>query len=1264
MRGSPSSPARRPVIQHLPQRRAIAGSRLGCGGGIPSYAPAIILTGSSSGNDSGGNTVETITLPPYTASSYILLIVNRNNTNASAFTYSGTITTATELANADTRRITAVQLTPNGLGQTSFTITGSAAVWSWWVGVYSGVDTAVPVATAANAIGNSTSAVIAIPEVGMGYIATGYELGIAVAGVNSTGTWATTPSTILVSNATVSASMMIEAACPAGGSLTQVWAPANRGLSGTNRSQESLALILQATPPGVVNLLSNPSFETVTGGLANGWTDEHTTVTEATYTQVTSGVTDGAFAQQFTYTGVAGDGGAAKTELFQAPVSASAGQILTFSVWLSGSLANTYIDLGIEAFTTGAVFISEADTYVVPASLTATPQLVSVTYTCPQGTSYVAAFISCQEIGATTSLTVVADQAELVVSGTAQPGTAPRPVIQHLPPRRAATGYLGRNAGGYPGHNACPAFPLAGPYVYQQMLVPAYSYPNPPGFWLNMMAAVPPVRYVVANVSSGPGVTADPNYTAVIGAALAAGLTVLGYVDTNYAAVPGATADANTALWQSLYGVTSIFFDRASALTGDEPYYATRASAVHATPGAITALNFGTIPDSGYMASADIAVVFEGDYATGWQAFTPAGWMAGYSPSRFCVLVANARTTAQMQSVLVTAKTGGIGVVYVTPEPSPPTYSVWPGNQYCPSEAAQISADNAVAAPGRPVIQHLPPRRAQAGPRARSAGAGLASRVSTPPGSPSFPAPRPVITHLPPRRGIGRGLASTALTPLGVVAPPRKVPLFPPRNTRGRIGRGTVSGGIASGGVTPPAPGTSSPFPSAPGRARPGLASPGIPPGPGPVPGSAPYLPAAALARRSPAPRRAIAGSNLQPAGGLVSRISTPLGAASRPKPFIFRSPAPRRGVAGNNGQCGDGNASTALTPLGSPSRPKPFVWRSPAPARARVGSRAAPAAGISSAVTTPLGVIAPPRLLLAWVSHPRTRALAGRSTAAAGLAGLTNPPLGSPSSPLPRPVIQHLPPRQARVGNNGLCGDGLSGNVTPRGTVGPPRPFVARKSPARAVVGNNLTCADGIASQVTTPLGTPPVSVVRPAIVHVPSVRAHIGPQGRNGGGNRATAVAALGAPVARAPQMAPRAIPSRARTGPLGRNTGGLAAPQAATAAMARRPSVFRSPAPHRAQVGNNLACGDGLAGLANPPLGVIPPRRIRQPWVSRPRTRAVTTAHPAVGGTYFTQGSGTVRAADSITRTVSATDRHVMSVTAADRLLMDVTASDYEP
>src|ERR1039458_3640515 len=138
-----------------------------------------------------------------------------------------------------------------------------------------------------------------------------------------------------------------------------------------------------------------------------------------------------------------------------------------------------------------------------------------------------------------------------------------RPVIQHLPARRAVTGFLGRNAGGYPGHNACPAFPLAGPYVYQSMLVPAYSYPNPPTFWNLLLDYVPPVRYVVANVSSGPGPTADPNYTAVINAALAAGLTVLGYVDTNYAPVPGATPDANNALWQAPYGVTASFFENA-----------------------------------------------------------------------------------------------------------------------------------------------------------------------------------------------------------------------------------------------------------------------------------------------------------------------------------------------------------------------------------------------------------------------------------------------------------------------------------------------------------------------------------------------------------------------------------------------------------------------------------------------------------------------------------------------------------------------------
>ena len=378
---------------------------------------------------------------------------------------------------------------------------------------------------------------------------------------------------------------------------------------------------------------------------------------------------------------------------------------------------------------------------------------------------------------------------------------------------------------------------------------------------------------------------------------------------------------------------------------------------------------------------------------------------------------------------------------------------------------------------------------------------------------------------------------------------------------------------------------------------------------------------------RSPAPHRALAGSNLACGDGIASSAVTPLGAPSRPRPFVFRSPAPHRGQAGNNLQPGDGIASPVVTPLGGPSRPKPFVWRSPAPHRAVLGNNLSCGDGVANSVTTPLGLIAPPRLLLPWASHPRTRAIAGHGPVAGGVAGLINPPEGSPSSPPPRPVIAHLPPRRARVGNNLQCGDGIaSGNVTPLGSVGPPRPFVARKGPQRARLGNNLQAGDGVASAVSTPLGTPPVSLVRPAISRAPSVRAHCGPLGRNAGGNPAAA--------------------------------------QAVAATVARKPYAFRSPPRHRALVGNNLACADGFLGLVNPPLGTIPPRRIRQPWVSHPQSRAVAKGNPAPGPLAFITGPGTVSAADAITSTVRAADRQPLSVTAADRLLMDVGASDYEP
>ena len=596
----------------------------------------------------------------------------------------------------------------------------------------------------------------------------------------------------------------------------------------------------------------------------------------------------------------------------------------------------------------------------------------------------------------------------------------------------------------------------------------------------------------------------------------------------------------------------------------------------------------------------------------------------------------------------------------------------------------------------RPVIQHIPQRRARVGPQGRNGGGVSGSPppppftalLSSVPGqawpglfTPGDPGPAGTLTayQRPPvyvkrpgpargragsRAGIAGGTAGRANLPLGSGPSPALRPkVFPPRNARAVTGsRSRNASGLASAIVTP-------------------LGSPSSP-APRPV---IQHLPQ----------RRSIWR-------GLASAISTPLGAPARPKPFVWRSPPPHRGFAGNNGQCGDGTGSQVSSPLGSPSRPKPFVFRSPAPARGRLGNTLSCSDGLTG-VTTPLGGPARPKPFVFRSPAPRRALLGNNLSIGDGVTSQAVTPLGAPAPPrLLLPWVSH-PHARAQAGPSGRNAAGLAGTITPRGSVGPPRPYVFRSpAPHRALLGNNLLCGDGLASAASTPMGTPPVSLVRPVIVHLPSVRAHTGPLGRNGGGNPAAAIAALGAASQRAPQMAPRAIPARARTGPqgrnagglaaapvtqatacqhapspagragpgrarlgpLGRNTGGLAAPQAATAAVARRPSVFRSPPPRRAQVGNNLTCGDGLTGPAGTVMGFIPPKRIRQPWVSYPRSRAVTTAHPAAGAAFFSEGPGTVSAADSITRTVLAADRHVMSVSAADRLVMGVKATDSEP
>lgn len=376
---------------------------------------AISLGDSKSGALASG-TVATVTLPTYNSTDYIVLILSRNQAQATPFTFSSPVSSITEIAQAGgNRRLTAMRVVPNGAGQTTFTMTATTSgVWSWWIGAYSGVGLTAAVAAATNSIGNSTTSTIEVPNAQLGYIAQGKELGLSAGGVNATATWTTDANTVYSTGTSANAGLLIRKAALTPGTQTFVPGNLDRGLGGTTRNESALSFVLQTTTPALPNLLTNGSFETFTGGIATGWADEHVTAGPFTYSSTVTGVVDGSTAQRIQYTGQAGDNGTtSKGEIYQSSIGGvSAGDILTFSIWCSGTWSNIYGIIGIEAFDSGAAYISEADVSIT--AMTGTPTKYSVAYVCPPGTSFVAVYFQFPGVAPTSSWDVTLDNAALL----------------------------------------------------------------------------------------------------------------------------------------------------------------------------------------------------------------------------------------------------------------------------------------------------------------------------------------------------------------------------------------------------------------------------------------------------------------------------------------------------------------------------------------------------------------------------------------------------------------------------------------------------------------------------------------------------------------------------------------------------------------------------------------------------------------------------------------------------------------------------------
>lgn len=168
------------------------------------------------------------------------------------------------------------------------------------------------------------------------------------------------------------------------------------------------------------NLVVNPSFEDGTT-LADEWIDESSTTGEPTYSLSTStGVVDGARAQRVQYSGRDGDDGTKKVEMYQAPIEGVApGETVELSMCLSGlgagALVNAYAIIGVEAFTADRTPIADTSTHIT--AVEPAPREHTLTFTAPDGTSYLAVFLQAPEVGASSAIDIVVDDASLVIVG-------------------------------------------------------------------------------------------------------------------------------------------------------------------------------------------------------------------------------------------------------------------------------------------------------------------------------------------------------------------------------------------------------------------------------------------------------------------------------------------------------------------------------------------------------------------------------------------------------------------------------------------------------------------------------------------------------------------------------------------------------------------------------------------------------------------------------------------------------------------------------
>lgn len=239
----------------------------------------------------------------------------------------------------------------------------------------------------------------------------------------------------------------------------------------------------------------------------------------------------------------------------------------------------------------------------------------------------------------------------------------------------------------------------------QSIAIPAYEYPTLTALWGAIDAAGSQVPFVIVNPASGPGSSANSDYTNRIATNSAEGIRSIGYVDTNYQARPIADVMNDIDLWYSLYpGIQGIFFDRVSVVDDTALCYSAYAynyaKVTHANDPVIQ--NFGTYTSPAYEPYGDIFANAEMDHALYQTWILPTDGFQdnpAYS-NRFWHLI-HTTNSGDLTSTLTQTRNNNAGWVYITDDTMPNPYDTAP--TYWSTELTSVATLPASAMPNRGV---------------------------------------------------------------------------------------------------------------------------------------------------------------------------------------------------------------------------------------------------------------------------------------------------------------------------------------------------------------------------------------------------------------------------------------------------------------------------------------------------------------------------------------------------------------------------------